>query len=97
MPKARAGWPRFDRLDAQTLAQFGPVLRPPVRPLPDAAQRELRAQVSRRRQLITMQTQERNRPQQVSSELVAAQIDDHLALLAGQVAQMDRDIEPWLA
>ncbi len=87
---------KTDRLDAQVLAQFGAALRPPVRPLPDAAQRELQALVSRRRQLVTMQTQERNRRRQVSSELVVAQIDDHLELLGRQVAQLDQDIAALL-
>ena len=85
---------KTDRLDAETLAQFGAALRPPVRPLPDAAQRELRALVFRRRQLVAMQTQERNRRQSAAggSELVVAQIDDHQALLGRQAAQLDRDI-----
>ena len=87
---------KTDRLDALVLAQFGAALRPPVRPLPDAAQRELPALVFRRRQLVAMQTQERNRRRQVSSELVVAQIDDHLALLGRQVAQLDRDIPALL-
>ena len=90
--KATGRLAKTDRLDAAALAQFGAVLRPPVRPLPDPAQRELRVLVARRRQLIAMQTQERNRRQQVSSELVAAQIDDHLSLLGRQVAQLDQDI-----
>ena len=94
--KATGRLAKTDALDAATLAQFGAILRPPVRPLPDAALRELRALVTRRRQLITMQTQERNRRQQVSSELVAAQIDDHLALLGRQVAQLDQDIAALL-
>ncbi len=80
-----------------------------MRPLPDATQRELRALVFRRRQLVAMQTQERNRRRQVPSELVVAQIDDHLALLdlallGRQVAQLDQDIAallqdhaPWQA
>ena len=87
---------KTDRLDAQVLAQFGAVLRPTVRPLPDATQRELRALVSRRRQLVAMQTQERNRQRQASSELVVAQIDDHLALLGRQAAQLDQDIAALL-
>ena len=87
---------KTDRLDAQVLAQFGATLRPPVRPLPDAAQRELPALVFRRRQLVAMRTQERNRRRRVSSELVVAQIDDHLALLGRQVAQLDRDIPALL-
>ncbi len=36
-------------------------LNPPLRPLPDAELRQLRTLVSRRRQLIAMQTQENNR------------------------------------
>ena len=34
---------KTDRLDAQILAGFGDALRPPVRPLPDAEQRELQS------------------------------------------------------
>lgn len=94
--KATGRLAKTDRLDAEALAQFGAVLRPPVRPLPDPAQRELRVLVARRRQLIAMQTQERNRRQQVSSELVVAQIDDHLSLSGRQVAQLDQDIAAHL-
>lgn len=94
--KATGRLAKTDRLDAEILAQFGAALRPPARPLPDPALRELQSLVSRRRQLIAMQTQERNRRQQAASELVAAQIDDHLALLGEQVAQLDRDIAAQL-
>ena len=55
---------KTDRLDAQSLANFGATMRPEVRPLPDANLRELQALVTRRRQLIGMQTQERNRRRQ---------------------------------
>lgn len=94
--KATGRLAKTDRLDAAILAQFGAALHPPVRPLPDAALRELQSLVSRRRQLIAMQTQERNRRQQVASELVAAQIEDHLAWLGQQVAELDRDIAAQL-
>ena len=90
--KAAGRLAKTDRLDAEVLAQFGAALRPPARPLPDAAQRGLQALVTRRRQLITMQTQERNRQQQASSEPALAQIDELLTLLAEQVAQLDREI-----
>ena len=43
-----------------------------------------------------MQTQERQRRRQASSELVVARIDDHLELLGGRVAQLDRDIAALL-
>ena len=81
---------KTDRMDAQLLADFGATMRPEARP-PDACLRELRALVTRRRQLIGMQTQERNRRRQ-APERVVQQIQEHLVLLGEQVAQLDRDI-----
>ena len=83
---------KTDRLDAQALADFGAALHPPVRQLPDRELRELRGLVSRRRQLIAMQTQERNRSRVTDPPLVAAQIEAHLSLLQDQVAELDRVI-----
>ena len=77
---------KTDRLDA-LLAHFGNAMRPPVRSLPDAALRELRDLVSRRRQLIAMQTQERNRRRQASHR-IAEQIQQHVDLLATQIDQL---------
>ena len=82
---------KTDRMDAQLRADFGATMRPEARPLPDACLRELRALVTRRRQLIGMQTQERNRRRQ-APERVVQQIQEHLVLLGEQVAQLDRDI-----
>ena len=93
--KATGRLAKTDRLDAQVLAQFGDALRPPVRPLPDAEQQELRALVTRRRQLINMQTQERNRQRRMPAR-VAEQIDRHLTQLGEQVAEMDREIAALL-
>ena len=86
---------KTDRLDAELLAHFGDVLRPPVRPLPDAELRELRALVSRRRQLIAMQTQERNRQRQAPHR-VMEQIRHHRDLLGTQIDQLDGDIAALL-
>ena len=52
---------KTDKLDAQVLAQFGAMVQPSVRPLPEAARRELRALVARRQQLLEMITAEKNR------------------------------------
>ena len=86
---------KTDRLDAELLAHFGDVLRPPVRPLPDAELRELRALVSRRRQLIAMQTQERNRQRQAPHR-VMEQIRHHRDLLGTQIDQLDGDLAALL-
>ena len=52
---------KTDALDAQILAHFAEVIRPQIRPLPDAQTQALAALTTRRRQLIEMLTAEKNR------------------------------------
>ena len=52
---------KTDRMDAQLLARMAARMRPPVRPLPEADRRDLRALVVRRRQLAAMCAQEKTR------------------------------------
>jgi transposase len=52
---------KTDALDARVLALFAERVRPAVRPLPSADERELKALVARRRDLVEMLTAERNR------------------------------------
>lgn len=59
--KATGQLAKTDQLDAQVLALFAERVRPPVRPLPDDAARELDAIIGRRRQIIDMITAEKNR------------------------------------
>ena len=50
--KASGRLAKTDALDAQMLAQFAEVMRPQLRPLPDAEARALAALLTRRRQLV---------------------------------------------
>lgn len=59
--KATGQLAKTDRIDAGVLARFGEAVRPEVRPLPEACTQELRALLTRRRQLVQMLTAERNR------------------------------------
>ncbi len=52
---------KTDALDARVLALFGERLRPELRALPTEQERELKALVARRRELVEMITAERNR------------------------------------
>ncbi len=83
---------KTDRLDAQTLADFGAALNPPLRPLPNEKLRQLRTLVSRRRQLIAMQIRENNRSRPTDQPLVAAQLEAHRNMLKEQVAELARAI-----
>ena len=87
--KAMGRLAKTDAIDADLLAQFAEVIRPPVRPLPDAQTQELAALIARRRQLIEMRTAESNRlgsaPQRVRRSIAA-----HLRWLDTQVARVDK-------
>src|SRR3989304_6543311 len=65
---------KTDVIDAHVLAQFGEALKPPLRPLPDAATQELNALVTRRHQLLEMITAEKNRLGQAAAKAVRARI-----------------------
>ena len=81
---------KTDRLDAQLLALFAERVRPAPRSLPDATARELEALVARRRQLVEMRTMEANRLR-TALPRVRPPIQEHLAWLEGQIADVDRD------
>ena len=59
------------------LAQYGETLRPQPRALPDAATRELRALVVRRRQLVEMITAEGNRRRRATRR-VRPRVEEHI-------------------
>lgn len=59
--KATGQLAKTDRIDARLLALFGDRVRPPLRPLPNAATQELDELLTRRRQLLEMRQAERNR------------------------------------
>lgn len=86
---------KTDKLDAQVLAQFGTMVQPPARPLPDAQHRELQAMVTRRQQLIGMLTAEKNRLRRTTPR-VRHQIEVHVLWLREQLREVDRDLEDFL-
>lgn len=79
---------KSDRLDAQVLAHFAAAIRPPVRPLPDAATQDLAATLGRRAQVVEMLTMERNR-QESTPALYRARLDAHIAYLEQELAELD--------
>ncbi len=83
---------KTDRIDAQVLAQFADLLRPPPRPVPDAQSRELMALVARRRQLVEMLTAESNRRGHTPG-CVERAIAVHIRWLRKQLAEFDAILE----
>ena len=71
---------KTDEIDAAVLARFAEAVKPQVRPLPDEEERELRALIRRRRQVVEMITSERNRLGQ-APPVLRPHIEAHIAWL----------------
>jgi len=80
---------KTDALSAALLAHFGEVMRPPVRPLPDAVTQELQQWLARRRQLVEMLTAEQNRRPSAPAP-VQKQILAHIGGLRRQLKSVER-------
>jgi len=86
---------KTDALDAHVLARFAAVIRPQLRPLPDAATRELSGLLARRRQLVDMRTAESNRLT-LASEPVRLEIRDHVRYLDKRIKDLDHELRDRL-
>lgn len=83
---------KTDILDAQILAHFAQVIHPTPRPLPDTQAQELAALLARRRQLIQMQTAERQRLD-TALPRVRSQIERHLVWLEAELTDLDQTLQ----
>lgn len=82
---------KTDALDAQILAQFGEVLRPAPRSLPDEATQALSAALARRRQLLEMLIAEKQRHSQAAARLKPG-IATPIAWLTTELQRVDADL-----
>jgi transposase len=83
---------KTDPIDAAVLARFAEVVQPPVRPMPNAAARELRALVTRRRQLIATRVTEQHQERTADSPAVAESFAAVLALLEAEIDRLTAEI-----
>src|SRR5262249_28316089 len=86
---------KTDRLDAQVLAEFGAKIQPAARPVPDDLTRQLQALVARRRQLVEMQTAERNRLRLTHARL-RPKLQAHLDWLHQALRELDDELDQSL-
>lgn len=84
---------KTDTLDARILAHFAAVVRPALRPLPDAHTQEMAAILTRRRQLVEMLTAEGNRLGAARSKAVRRRISAHINWLEKELANVDGDLD----
>ena len=84
---------KSDRVDARVLAHFAAAVQPEVRPLPDEQRQALDELLGRRRQLVAMLVQEKNRLMQTHTPLVKKDIKSHIALLEKRISGCDGELQ----
>lgn len=92
---ARGQKAKTDALDAALLADFGQTMKPPVRPLPDAATEVLSRLVARRRQLLEMRVAEENRLATTTAQehVLRRSLKKHIRYLQQEVHRVDSDLD----
>lgn len=83
---------KTDKIDARTLARFAAVINPPQRPIKDPERQQLADLVARRRQLVHMLAQEKNRLSRAVAS-VQADIEDHIEYLQERLDRSNNNIE----
>lgn len=82
---------KTDKIDARTIAHFASVVRPPVRALKSEEEECLGDLLDRRRQVIAMQTAEKNRLH-TSRGRIREDVEEHVDWLAAKLDELDREI-----
>lgn len=82
---------KTDKLDALVIAHFAEAMRPKARPLADEQARALAELVTRRRQLVDMLTQERNR-RHGASKPMQARVLKHTEWLERELEALDAEL-----
>jgi len=85
---------KTDRLDAQVLARYAQALEPKIRP--DLEDEALRSLVSRRRQLVHMLVQEKNRLKQASLATIQDSITRSICGLKAELSKLEKTIQGML-
>jgi transposase len=93
--RAKGQLAKTDPIDARMIADFAQAIRPEVRPLGTEEQQLIKALVTRRRQLIDMQTAEKNRRTSINPELLP-RLEKHLDWLETELAEIEADLNDWI-
>ncbi|TVU79545.1 IS110 family transposase, partial [Pseudoalteromonas neustonica] len=83
---------KTDKLDAQLIAHFGEAIKPPLSSLKPDQMRLMSDLLSRRRQLMDMQTMEKNRSQ-IMPKTISSLIKPILTALKNQIEKVDLKLQ----
>jgi transposase len=94
--KALGRLAKTDAIDAAVLAEFAERVQPAVRPLPDADAVKLQELLTRRSQLITMRTMEKNRLAATRDRASRGSLERVLRTLEKEIERIDRDLDAFI-
>lgn len=83
---------KTDKLDAQLIAHFGEAMKPPLSTLRPETMQRMSDLLARRRQLLRMQTMEKNRSK-IMPKTIASSIKPILTALKNQIIKIDAKLE----
>jgi transposase len=90
--KATGKLAKTDAIDAQVLAHFGEALKPQVVAMESDSARQLKELISRRRQVVEIQTAEKNRRERSRGKALT-DIEQHLEYLEQSLKKLNQEIE----
>jgi transposase len=90
--KAAGKLAKTDAIDAQVLAHFGEALKPQVVAMESDSARQLKELISRRRQVVEIQTAEKNRRDRARGKALV-DIEQHLDYLEQSLKKLNQEIE----
>jgi transposase len=90
--KATGKLAKTDAIDAQVLAHFGEALKPQVVVMESDSARQLKELISRRRQVVEIQTAEKNRRERSRGKALT-DIEQHLEYLEQSLKKLNQEIE----
>ena len=93
--RAKGQLAKTDNIDAQVIAHFAQAIRPEVHSINAADQQLIKALVTRRRQLIDMQTAEKNRRTSINPALLP-RLEKHLAWLEKELEEIEDELDDWV-
>lgn len=82
---------KTDKIDAEVLAKFAELIKPPVRPVPEKAVTVLQAKMRRRTDLVNIKTSESNRLS-VSADEVKEEITEHIKFLDNSIKRIEKEV-----
>ena len=90
--KATGQLAKTDRLDAKVLAHFAATIKPELRRVKSAAELELDALVTRRRQLVEMLAAEKTRLSSTATTAMRKEVREHIEWLEKRLAELDEQV-----